>query len=268
MTTRIASPELSVDSPQVRRAMARSALYRFFSAGCGYPTDERDRMLREDALPAARAAAFIAARKMIPNLGCLARHLDSSAVDEMQAQYHLAIGHLPLPDCPPYEAGYLGGAQFREENILADIGGFYRAFGLRLGRNEAERPDHVTVQLEFMRVLTFREAYARAHHGPAEVRICRHAQRRFWRDHLGRWLASFGVLLATRSPRSFYGELGSSLQEFAEAESRTLGKAELAREPRIDEPLPFGEMECSVGTDECPLLLAQDGQESSRGSSR
>jgi DMSO reductase family type II enzyme chaperone len=236
--------------------MARGTLYRFFSVACAYPTADRFRTLRDEALPAARAAAPVAARRLALRLEALFAYLEDTSLEELQSQFHRAIGHLPLPDCPPYEAGYLGDVVFREENVLADIAGFYRAFGLLIASEERERPDHATVELEFMHVLTLKEAIARVHHGPAEVGICRGAQRRFWRDHLGRWLSSFGLLLAARVPAGFYADVGSDLAEFADAESRELGKAELALTPRRQQSLPFGEMDCSTGDGTCPLESA------------
>jgi DMSO reductase family type II enzyme chaperone len=234
--------------------MARSALYRFFSVACAYPTAARFQTLREEALPAARAAASIAARKLVPGLEALFPYLDDLALEGLQSQYHRAVGHLPLPDCPPYEAGYLGGAAFREEHVLADIAGFYRAFGLLVGQGERERPDHVTVELEFMRVLTVKEAYALVHNGREKADICRRAQRRFWRDHLGPWLPSFGLLVARRAPDGFYKELGSSLATFAATENRVLGETITRPQPSLEPALGFADMDCSVaGSVACPL---------------
>jgi DMSO reductase family type II enzyme chaperone len=258
MTPSSASLTLSVDAPKVRRAMARSALYKFFSVACAYPTARRFRTLRDEALPAARAAASISGRRIAPRLEALFPHLEDITLEELQSQYHRALGHLPLPDCPPNESGYLGDALFREENVLADIAGFYRAFGLLIGSEERERPDHVTVELEFMHVLTLKEAFALVHHGAAEVGICRRAQRRFWRDHLGRWLPSFGLLLAARVPAGFYKDVGVILKEFADVEGRALGKTEVALKPRPPQPLPFEELDCSISDGACPLERAGD----------
>ncbi len=258
MTNNSASLTPSVDAPQVRRAMARSALYKFFSVAFAYPTAQRFRTLRDEALPTARGAASISGRRIAPRLEALFPHLEDITLEELQSQYHRALGHLPLPDCPPYESGYLGDALFREENVLADVAGFYRAFGLLIGSEERERPDHVTVELEFMHVLSLKEAFALVRHGPAEVRICRRAQRRFWRDHLGRWLPSFGLLLTERAPDGFYKDLGAILKEFAEVESRALGKAEVVLKPRPQQPLPFEELDCSISDGACPLESAGD----------
>ena len=241
-----------MESPPVLRAMARSAVYRCLSLACGYPTAERVQALREEALPTARAATLIACKALTPQLAVLTRQLDGAKHGELRSQYHAALGHLPLPDCPAYETGYLGKDVFRQTNVMADVGGFYRAFGVRVGRGEHERIDHVTTELEFMRFLTHKEARARVHHGRAQVDICRRAQRRFWREHLGPWLPTFALLLAKSAQRGFYGDLALGLATFAEAESRILGKTAIAMEISSD-PQTFDEMDCSIDADACPL---------------
>lgn len=250
----------AVDSPQVIRAMARSTLYWCFSLAGGYPTAERIQALREEVLPAAHAAAVIACKGLAPLIESLNGHLDAASLEEIQSQYHLALGHLPLPDCPPYESGYLGDNVFRQAHVMADVGGFYRAFGLRAGRREPERVDHVTTELEFMRVLTRKEALARVHHGRPQVDICRRAQRRFWREHLGVWLNTFAALVAGRVERGFYGAWGQALRTFAEAEDRTLGRATAVAIKTTDLET-FGEMDCSAGADTCPLITLENRAE-------
>lgn len=236
--------------------MARSALYRFFSLACGYPTAERFHTLREGAAPAAHAAAAIAARALRPRLETLANHIDGIGLEEMQAQYHQAFGHLPLPDCPPYESGYLGAHLFRQVNVMADVAGFYRAFGLRISQQERERVDHVTVELEFMRFLAYKEAFALVHHGRARAGVCRRAQRRFWSEHLGRWLPTFAALLAEKTPPGFFADLAPGLAELAERETRVLGRTPIAQE-LSPQPPPFSEMDCSLGEDACPVAAAE-----------
>ena len=43
---------------------------------------------------------------------------------------------------------------------LADLAAFYRAFGLELAADAAERQDHLCIELEFMSVLAAKEGYA------------------------------------------------------------------------------------------------------------
>ena len=257
MTMPAATATLETNAPRVQRAMARSALYRFFSLACGYPTAERFRTLREGAAPAAHAAAAIAAKGLMPHLEALANHIDGIGLEELQAQYHRAFGHVPLTDSPPYESGYLGAHLFRQVNVMADVAGCYRAFGLRIGQQERERVDHVTVELEFMRFLAYKEAFALVHHGRSPADICRRAQRHFWREHLGRWLPTFAALLAERPQSGFYGDLAAGLAEFAEGETRVLGKTTVAQE-LSPQPPPFSDMDCAIGEDACPLAAAEN----------
>ena len=255
MTTPAATVTLETNAPRVQRAMARSALFRFFSLASGYPTAERFRTLREGTAPAAHAAAAIAAKGLMPRLEALARHLEAVELEELQTQCHRTFGHVPLTDCPPYESGYLGAHLFRQVNVMADVAGCYRAFGLRIGQQERERVDHLTVELEFMRFLTYKEAFALVHHGRSPADICRRAQRHFWREHLGRWLPTFALLLAERAQSGFYGELAPGLAQLAEAETRVLGKTAVAQE-LSPQPPPFSDMDCSLGEDICPLAGA------------
>jgi DMSO reductase family type II enzyme chaperone len=242
--------------------MARAAIFRFLSLACGYPAAARLQVLREEALPAAYAAALIASRGLAPRLRGLARHLDERDNADLAGQYHAAFGHLPLPDCPPYETAYLGASTFRQVHTMADVAGFYRAFGLRIGTREHERVDHISAELEFMAVLAAKEASARVHHGPEQVRICRRAQRRFWREHLGPWLAPFSLLLRTRVSGGLYRELAACLQAFADSESRTLGTAGAATDVTADDT-SFSDVDCSVGADDCPLSAVGTGAVSS-----
>jgi TorA maturation chaperone TorD len=81
--------------------------------------------------------------------------------------------------------------EFRQSQELADIAGFYRAFGFQTGGTVRERPDHLAAELEFMYLLALKEAYAAANSMPEQVEICVDAQRKFLQDHLARWIGSF-----------------------------------------------------------------------------
>lgn len=81
--------------------------------------------------------------------------------------------------------------EFRQSQELADISGFYRAFGFNTGAAVRERPDHLATELEFMYLLALKEAYADSNSMPEQAEICVDAQRKFLQDHLARWIGSF-----------------------------------------------------------------------------
>jgi TorA maturation chaperone TorD len=143
------------------------------------------------------------------------------------AQVARRLGH-PVPESgvSPYETSHVKGDAFATSQLLADLAGFYRAFGVDLA-DRRERQDHVAVQLEFLALLAAKEARAlaslfgtRDEGGEPEshrtetlppslspsadtrsrheegVGIVRDAARAFWKAHTGRFAPAFFSRLA------------------------------------------------------------------------
>jgi TorA maturation chaperone TorD len=73
---------------------------------------------------------------------------------------------------------------------LADIAGFYRAFGMVV---TGDRPDHVVAQLEFLAVTLLAEAEATEDGDPERADIAARATRSFLRDHIGAWIDAWAA---------------------------------------------------------------------------
>src|SRR3990172_587908 len=157
-----------------------------------------------------------------------------------------------IRDGSRYETQYGAGHVFQQAQQLADIAGFYLAFGLEVAEGVGERADHISLELEFMQALTFREAYARTHHGPGEVDLLREAQRSFLRDHLARWLPVLARLVRPRT-EGFYRYLADLAGSFVAADAAALGlpAAEEAALPSPQDLNPNGMAPC--GAEQCPL---------------
>jgi DMSO reductase family type II enzyme chaperone len=112
---------------------------------------------------------------------------------DLQAAYRHTFG---LTGSLCYETEYGLPHEFRQSQELADICGFYRAFGLKPGGLLRERPDHLAVELEFMYVLALKEAYAASNGVVEHAEVCVEATRRFLGEHLGRWIDLFARSLA------------------------------------------------------------------------
>ena len=142
-------------------------------------------------------------------------------------------------NCPPYGTEYTGAHVFMRAQQLADIAGFYRAFGLRVAADFRERPDHIATELEFMQVLALKEARALARRERAHAGICRRAQARFLQEHLGRWLAPYAAKLTAQDGEGFYARLASLARDFVGKDAARLGvEPQIGVAPRVAEPEP------------------------------
>lgn len=106
-------------------------------------------------------------------------------------EVHLTIhGLLVSGPCPPYETEYLPSDQGNHRaHALADISGFYRAFGLHPNPTRPERPDHLALELEFHGFLLAKAAAAGRDRERQE--ICLDALTKFFARHLLVWLPGF-----------------------------------------------------------------------------
>jgi len=140
-------------------------------------------------------------------------------------------------NCPPYGTEYTGAHVFMRAQQLADVAGFYRAFGLRVAADFRERPDHIATELEFMQVLALKEARALARRERAHAGICRRAQARFLREHLGRWLAPYAAKLAAQDGEGFYARVAGLARDFVAKDAAELGvEPQIGVAPRVAEP--------------------------------
>jgi TorA maturation chaperone TorD len=126
--------------------------------------------------------------------------------------------------CPPNETAFVR----RDKGlILADISGFYEAFGFRPMPGSGEKPDHIIAELEFTALLIVMTVDAQGRGDTEAAEIARAALRSFGSDHIGEWVLAFASNLEAESPLSFYRLLGRLLRsiwrELARRYELTLG---------------------------------------------
>lgn len=203
--------------PPPEAALARSQCYRLLALLYRYPEAEDLEAIRALGGSLAREAATTMAPAVRAALEELAGARAGAGLAEAQEAYVRAFGHVTLPDCPLYETACGIGDPFAQAQALADLAGFFRAFGLDMRSGAGERADHLSVELEFMHYLAYREAFARAHHGPREVETIRDGERCFLECHLGRWAPVVARALEARAD-GWLGAAGRLLGAFLEAE--------------------------------------------------
>ncbi|MCL6552177.1 MAG: molecular chaperone TorD family protein [Firmicutes bacterium] len=238
-----------VDTGTVTGPLWRSAVYRFFAQALR-PPDQWPQDLPIPDLPAppdAPAAGGSAVAAAIDALVAVPRPALADA-------YHAAFGHQLGTRAALDEARYVPGGVFAQAQCTADVAGFYRAFGLEVADHARERPDHLSVELEFMHVLAYREAYARVHHTSEQVAVVVEAQRRFLEDHLGRWVPVLARIVQAETPGP-YARAIAALATWVTADAAWLG-ATLEPDPGLappdDAPIPDDDR-AACGAGRCPL---------------
>lgn len=206
------------------KACARSQVYGFLALGFGYPDAARLDQLRRQGKRLEKSLATLgeavgleAARRIITLLAAL------TLSELLEAQVG-CFGHAISKECPPYEAEYGQSHIFQMTQTLADIAGFYRAFGLQTAPNLCERLDHISVELEFMHFLCLKEGHAvEKRHGAERIAQCREAQAKFLGEHVGRWAPGFARRLRELAGEGYYGRMGELTDAFLNGELAALG---------------------------------------------
>ncbi len=122
-------------------------------------------------------------------------------------------------DCPPYESSHRRDIDPQKDVVMADVAGFYTAFGLK---PKGELPDHIVSELEFMALLSVKESRALLMGEDEGLEVVRSAQVKFMEDHLGRWVAAFRDDVHAKSAVDLYPLLADLLVDFIEAEKERL----------------------------------------------
>lgn len=231
-------------SRDVERAAARSTVYGVLSLGLCPPETPGVERLQEattrqallDAVAALEAdyAVLRGARDMrhaatarddaialTLRAARLAGFLPVAGTTALRDAHDILFGHTARGRVCPYEAEYgHDEAIFQHAQTLADLGGFYAAFGLELDAARRDRVDHASCELEFMEFLCRKEAFAAVAGDEETVAVTQQAERRFLADHLGKFARAFGLSLA-ENDSGLHGALGDLLFDFVTLECRS-----------------------------------------------
>ena len=204
----------------IQERLERGSLYRLLGGALARPQAER---LAELAAAAEALAPAIepAVAEPLARFATAVRETDAAAVgDEYVFLFDRGA------KVPPYEGAWGEAPQLAgKAALLADVAGFYAAFGLVPGEAQPDVEDHIAAECEFMSALALKEAYALAESDDEGATITLAAQSRFVGDHLGRWSGTFADALKDASPLPYYGALADLLSAWMKAEIERLGAA-------------------------------------------
>jgi len=150
------------------------------------------------------------------------KYLPKMAMKQVQSEHIRVYGHAVSQECPPYEMQYgTEGGVNSQTDVLIQIGGFYDTFGFQVPDKgpTRDRIDHISIELQFMAFCCHREAYGIENdHDEKQVSVLRSGQKKFVRNHLGRWLPLFCLFAARKAERGLYKDLADILSIFMKNE--------------------------------------------------
>ncbi len=222
-------------------ASERSRIYSLLATALAYPTDA--------GIDGIVTAIAEGASGYPPALRPLLEELAATVPDDLEflgRSHQRLFPQVESRETPGYETAYRGSEIFNQTAVMADIAGFYRAFGLEVGGSLRERPDHVTVELEYLAFLCFKEALSTEGGEIDQADVCADAERTFLADHLGDWGPELGRRLELHSDHEFFGVVGKLLDRWINLRLDDLGV-----EPNASAGALFPSH--GLGTDEAPL---------------
>jgi len=203
--------------------MALSHLFRMLALAFSYPDTSMIDKVRQDI----RASLLALTEGQLPrrlrtslqNAAQCWRRCDVEELRDAYSRLFLGAALVPLR-----EGGYGDGMRFAGQPVdLADLNGFYLAFGFGPPTTAANPPDHLGVELEFVSLLYLKIAYALQQQQVQQARITRAALARFLEDHLGRWVKAFASSLSDASGHPAYESMAQILARATAAECERLG---------------------------------------------
>lgn len=169
-------------------------------------------------------------------------------LNEIEREWQATFG---LTDSGPLslcETEYGMAHIFQKSHTLADIAGFYRAFGLERAAG-AERPDHLSAEFEFLSFLAMKESYALENRKVEPADVSRAAERLFLSEHTGRFAP--GLFKKMIEKGGFYGAVAETgltavLWIMSEHAIALTDQLNLSSPGAPEEPLSCGAMEGAV----------------------
>ncbi len=121
---------------------------------------------------------------------------------------------------PPYGSMYLEDTRRVMGNSTMDVRNKYEEEGLDIGLKEA--PDHITIELEFMYFLIFKEIEVIRNSDSGNTASYLKKQKVFLETHLGIWVSEFANNVEVNAQTEFYKTLGRLTKSFVEEDLESL----------------------------------------------
>jgi putative dimethyl sulfoxide reductase chaperone len=220
----------------------RARLYKLASMAFDRPDEEFEEALLsgtfEEQLLESAAALDDEALEEHARQVAEAAPINEDGVDNLYSDWATLFGFEEGGNISQYQIEYSPGTLVTSTDVLADISGFYGAFGLSMDEGNRERVDHLCIQLEFLSHLALQTAYLEQDGDETGIEVLTDAQGSFLEDHLGRWTGRFRETVAEDADVDFYRALAALVDGLADDDTDRFGV-----EPREFEETPPSPLE-------------------------
>ena len=238
-----------MDTINVNDLLARSVIYRLLSLGFLYPTNDLVTALRDEAGKADKSVNVYG--DWVTRLAkAFEEDSDHASISGLESDYARLFDASIQTPCPPYESNYGSNHTYDLTRELADVAGFYRAFGLNMSNTNKEMPDHISAEMEFMHILTLKEAHATMKGWSDKISLTRDAQKKFLQAHLGRWTSAICTAIQQSADVKFYRELADITNSHIEREVSMFKITPERITKNVESEAPPEELGCSEETSE------------------
>jgi putative dimethyl sulfoxide reductase chaperone len=235
----------TLQHPDIQQTLGRAAIYQLLSLAFAYPDEEG----------LAELGAFITdvtehpiatETGLLEPLGHLSAALERTRTEELAGEHmRLFAGEVA---CSAHESEYAFDP-FAKSRQLADVAGFYTAFGLEVAHDRRGLPDFISTELEFVSLMLRKQVYADSQGWSDRSDLTSHAIDAFLEDHLGRWapMMSSEVSRVARDEAGFYAAAGELCRHYLTSEIKRRGIR-----PRPVRPRSTSEQDAAPFV--CPLV--------------
>lgn len=222
----------------------RARAYTGLALGFDRPSDDLIGALESGDLADVLASAGITLE--VPAMSAAAADLADATVDRasIAEAYARSFGLEAEDGVPLYEIAYTPGSLVTNTDVMADIAGFYRAFGLATADGGRDRVDALSTELEYLGYLAMRRGEHIARGEDDAVEIITDATASFLDDHLGRWQPRLTDEIRDEVDHPVYRALAAALAALVEADCDRFGAA-----PDTYEAVPTAPLEAIAGLD-------------------
>lgn len=190
-----------MDTNNVKELLSRSALYGFFS--CCFLSSWKGELENIEKHSAEVPDAW---SNRVKELCILTKDIS----DEKCTSLFGGIG-----GCHDCESSY---RSLPAGGMLADISGFYNAFGYPEEDIDNKPPDHICKELGYLSFMFAKEAHALYKEDTEAAETCSQARTKFIKEHLLEWSTSFVENVSENAPDSFFSKAAALMNEAVEAE--------------------------------------------------